>query len=76
MGYFANRVTYWVRCRGCKREIAVVVELDDDGGKPTKILSPTFRTLSECSRCHERHFYDYSDLMTAQKLERALSFVA
>lgn len=76
MGYFANRVNYWVRCRGCKREIAVVIELDRDDEKHTKLLSPTFHTLSECSHCHERHLYDYSDLMTGQKPEPALPFIA
>ena len=26
----ANRVNYWVRCGGCKREIAVVVEVEGE----------------------------------------------
>ena len=72
MGYFANRVNYFVRCRGCKREIAILVELDREDGKETKTLSRTFHTLSECSHCHERHFYDYSDMMTDEKPEPAL----
>jgi hypothetical protein len=72
VAYFADRVNYWVRCRGCKREIAIVVEIDGDDGRQTKILSRTFHTLSECSHCHERHFYDYSDMMNGQKPEPAL----
>jgi hypothetical protein len=31
VGYFANRVKYFVRCMGCKQEIAVVVEDSEDG---------------------------------------------
>ena len=72
MGYFASRVRCFVRCRCCKREIAVVVELDDEDGKQNKILSRTLHTLSECSHCHERHFYDYSDMITGQKPEPGL----
>jgi cytochrome c553 len=64
-------VNYWVRCRGCKREIAVVIDLDSEDGKQT-ILGRNFHVLSECSHCHERHFYDYSDMMTGQKAEPAL----
>jgi cytochrome c553 len=61
-----------VRCRGCKAEIAVVVELVGVDGKQTKTLSRTFHTLTECSHCHERHLYDYSDMMTGQKPELVL----
>ena len=70
MGYFTNRVNYWVRCRGCKHEIAVVVELDGEGKQ--MILGRNFHVLLECSRCHERHFYDKSDMMTGQMPEPAL----
>ena len=51
---------------GCKHEIAVVVELGDDDGMQTKTLRPAFHTLAECSHCHERHLYDYSDIMIGQ----------
>jgi len=76
VGDFTNHVNYFVRCRGCKREIAVVVEFGGEDGKQTKALSRTFHTLSECSYCHERHLYDCSDLMTSLKPEPALPFIA
>ena len=71
--YLASRLNYFVRCRGCKREFSILTERVSEDDKQPKVLSATFHTLSECSNCHERHFYDYSDMMTGHEPEPSLS---
>jgi hypothetical protein len=70
--YFTNGARYYVRCRGCKRDIAILVERGLDEEKQPKVFSLTFHTFSECLHCHERHFYDYSDMHTRYEPEPAL----
>jgi RNase P subunit RPR2 len=70
--YFTTRVNYFVRCRGCQRDIAILIERGSEDEKQPKIFSATFHTFSECQECGEKHFYDYSDMQTRQEPEPAL----
>jgi hypothetical protein len=70
--YFTGRVDYFVHCRCCQREIAILSERGYEDEKQPKIFSSTFHTFAECRHCQERHFYDYFDMKTRHEPEPAL----
>ena len=71
--YFTNRVNYFVLCRSCHREIAILTDRGCDDEKQPTVFSATFHTFAECPQCAERHFYDYSDMKTHRQPEPAMS---
>jgi hypothetical protein len=47
--YFTNRVNYFVQCRGCLREIAILTKRGCDAEKHPTVFSSTFHSFAECS---------------------------
>ena len=74
MDCFTSRVNYFVRCRGCQRDIAILTDRACEDEKQPKAFSATFHCFAECRHCAERHFYDYSDVKTRQETEPALPY--
>ena len=74
MGYFTNRVNYFVRCRGCQHDIAILIERGSEDEKQPKVFSANFHTFSECPKCGEKHLYDYSDMKMGHEPEPALLY--
>jgi hypothetical protein len=72
--YFTSRVNYFVLCRGCQRDIAILTDRACEDEKQPNVFSATFHRFAECPHCRERRVYDYSDMKTRQETEPALPY--